>query len=172
VPSVSPKAQPWWRNGPGVLAAVGALIAAVLVVGLVLDRSSIGFGDDASPAAKATSPQYTIALPGGNKATVGEHVYEIVSTRVERRNPGELGLELGVRFTNNARFDANFWTLAFRLAVDGPARAPTNDLNEVVPGGTTAEGRVAFAVPESAKTLALVLEDEVRLPLELRRRSG
>jgi TIR domain-containing protein len=176
-PSVAPKARPWWRTAPGLLIALGALIAALLGLLLVLDRSGIGFGNDNTPPAKATSPrsataQYTVALPGGNKATVGEHVYEIVGTRVERRNPGELGLELVVRFNNKGRFDANFWTLGFRLDVDGAARAPTNDLNEVVPGGTTADGRVAFAVPESARTLALVVENEVRLPLELRRRSG
>jgi TIR domain-containing protein len=177
-PSVSPAAPPWWRRAPGVLIALGALIAAVLGLVLALGR----LGNDDAPAAKATSgptkaqsptsAQYTVALPGGNKATIGEHVYEIVGTRVERRNPGELGLDLVVRFTNNGRFDANFWTRSFRLAVDGAARAPTNDLNEVVPGGTTADGRVAFAFPESAQALALVVEDDVRLPLELGRRSG
>jgi TIR domain-containing protein len=177
-PSVSPEARPRWRRTPVLLAALGVLIAAVL--GLVFAAGR--FGDDNAPAAEATtgattgrsptSSQYTVALPGGSKATVGEHVYEIVGTRVERRNPGELGLELVVRFTNNGRFDANFWTRSFRLDIDGAGRAPTNDLNEVVAGGTTKEGGVSFAVPESSRALALVVEDAVRLPLELRKRSG
>jgi hypothetical protein len=166
-----PTSTPWWRTRRGALAAVGALLAVAAVIGIAL----VGFGDDdaqTSGPTKAQAPagaKYTVAFPGGNKATVGEHVYLIDSTEVEHRNPGELGLVLGVRFTNNGDFDANFWTRSFLLDVDGSGRAPLNDLNDVVAGGTTANGQVVFAVPESAKKLVLVVENEVRLPLELRR---
>jgi hypothetical protein len=153
------------------------LTAAVLALIFAAGK----LGDGTPPAVKATagattgaSPTpsaYTVALPGANKATVGEHVYEIVRTQVAPRNPGELGLDIVVRFTNNGRYDANFWAAAFRLVVDKGLRAPTTiDLNEVVSGGTSKEGRVTFAVPEAARSLALVVEDAVRLPLELKKR--
>jgi TIR domain len=166
---------PWRRTAPRALAAIVALVVAGAGFAFALDRlrdsdasaeSAVAREEPELPA--VLERRFSVVLPAGNRATIDERVYEIVGSRVEQRNPGEQGLHLTVRLTNKARFDTNFWARSFRLVVDGVARAPTSDLNEIVAAGTTGEGVVAFAVPEAARRLVLLVEDQVRVPLVLR----
>jgi hypothetical protein len=159
------------------------------VTGLVLALNQLGVFDDddsTSPAAVATSGSpgapgdettpggeeapYGVSFPQGRAATLDEHVYEVVGTRVERRNPNELALVLTMRMTNGSEVPANFWAATFRLLVDEVPSAPVDDLSEVVEGNSTGEGVVTFTIPEAPGNHVLLFRNsrEVRLPLDVR----
>lgn len=179
----------WWQTLPGALTALAGLITAITGLIVALNQLGVWGADSESPrsgvaatsaAAGTTESEpppaggataYRVSFPQGSKATLGEAVYQVLDTRVEQRNPGELTLGLTIRMTNNNDFDDNFWSSSFRLLVDGLARAPVDSLNELVAGRSSAEGAVSFAVPEAARTLVLQLShvgEEVRLPVEVR----
>jgi hypothetical protein len=172
------------------LTAAAALLSALTGLIIAFDQLGLGRDDDTAATTTAGTPTgetarsepvttaplpaagaaaYRASLPDGATATIGELVYEILETRVERANPGELALDLLVRMRNNQDYDANFWDATFRLLVDGVPRAPNSGLNEVVAGRSADEGTVSFVVPESAADLVLLVgaDDPVRLRIAI-----
>jgi hypothetical protein len=130
----------------------------------------------APPAATRRQPSnpaapYRVSFPAGNRATIGDAVYRFRSVHVERRNPGELELRLTVEMTNNGNYDANFWDRTFRLVVGGRSRAPISGLDDLAPGHSSVDGTVVFAVPDSARSMTLVVGDvpssAVKVPVAL-----
>jgi hypothetical protein len=185
----------WWQTLPGALTALAGLITAI--TGLIVAVNQVGpWSDDNSAAPDVVAASgadrnvttanvpgttkkqtdggasiYRVSFPEGAKATLGDSVYEIVGSRVERRNPGELTLGLTVRMTNNGDYADNLWSSTFRLLVNGLGRAPVNFLDDLVDGGTSKDGPVIFAVPESVRSVELKLrhaDKVVSLPIQLR----
>jgi hypothetical protein len=180
------ESRSWWLTLPGMLSALAGVITAV--TGLVVALTQLtGGGGSATPVAAPSGPagalssvstgtlpgptgSYTAAFPAGAKATVEGAVYELLGANVEVRNPGELGLRLSVRMTNNGPYPANFWDRSFRLRVDGVPRAPVGGLDELVDGQSAKEGVVEFVIPEAARRLSLLVAT-VSLPIVLTRRT-
>jgi len=185
----------WWHTLPGAFTAIAGVITAI--TGLIVAVNQTGLwshGDAASRGRTAesntldsTAPSsrtsgttdsvmhggplaFRVSFPQGTDATLGDAAYKILGTHVGPRNPDELALRLRVRMTNNGPYPANFWSATFRLLVNGVARAPIDELNELVDGNSAGTGVVTFAVPESVRRLALLLlfsDQKVRLPMKL-----
>ena len=117
----------WWQTLPGVLTAGAAIITAV--TGLLVALHQAGFFDHkAQPPAQtqlishptadnsrpveagkmaALVPQggqtpRPLALPEMTQVRSGDHVFKLVSARLETYSPDKVSLRLTVRMTNNA----------------------------------------------------------------------
>jgi hypothetical protein len=177
----------WWHTMPGALTAVAGLITAIATLLVALDQLGT-WGDDgaanAPPSAASDSPaasdpttlpagsdDYGIVFPEGNEATLTYGHYEVVDSRVEPGNPGELALVLTIRMTNNNwHGPLHFTDGTFRLLAGGVARAPSTSLNKLVAFESSLDEDVIFVVRQT-EDLALRLVDQyadnVDLPLEL-----
>jgi len=113
-----------------------------------------------------------IALPALSRVKLGGGAADItiLSAAIEPLDLERRSLTLKVRYLNGGRYPANFWSDSYRLIVDDVPRAPTNLLNEVVPGDSAKEGEVVFELPVSAKNVVLQIssgEEKSRLPFTL-----
>ena len=175
----------WWKTLPGVLTAVAGLITAVtgLIVALHQILPSSGShassppiastGDTGTFAQESTATTnaaaaYRVTFPSGTLARPGAR-YDVLRTRVERYNPGQVALKLTVRMTNEGPYPANFWDSSFRLSFGGATHAPIDGLDDVVEGRSSDVGTIVFVVPDSARRLTLLVGEQhtVRLPIVL-----
>jgi hypothetical protein len=190
----------FWQTLPGMLTATAGLITAVtgLIVAVEQLRPTHSQADgtalntvptNAPPSDGAVSTPLTTkraTAPGGatsgaavvfvqgRLARIGTLLYEITSARGVPDNPGERRLVLNVKLTNNGRYDANFWAASFRLrtaAHTAAPAAPTDQLDDVVHGGTDETAQIDFVVPAAARQATLLIGDDpphaVALPLRL-----
>lgn len=191
--SEKPSGPPsWWQTLPGILTGIAALITAVTGLIVVFNRTgnrsedtrpaslSVPVGaQPGSPAESRTPGQAggagraeSIALPALSRVKLGGGVADvtILSAEIEPLDAERRSLKLRVRYLNGGRYPANFWSDSYRLIVDDVPRAPTNLLNEVVPGDSAKEGEVIFELPVSAKDVVLQIssgEEKSRLPFTL-----
>ncbi|HWA91328.1 MAG TPA: hypothetical protein VG889_14925 [Rhizomicrobium sp.] len=174
---------PRGRIGAGVLGAI------LLVLGLLLrpgssDAVTSGARPPAMSAGGTTAPAPSsdtavappaghpaIALPAGQVIKRDDRTYTILKMQLAQDDATDPSLEITVRMLNEQGYPANFWDDSFRLVVDGMPRAPVSDLNELVETGAAKDGVVKFAVPKTAKTVALQIErfgpDAPSLPIAL-----
>jgi hypothetical protein len=181
-----PQSGGWWRTIPGMLTAAAGIITAV--TGLIVALHQAGVfdgekqkaprvqneaikppkvsGNPAPPAPDATKPSSTsqvapssVNLSAGTQVRVGDLVYTVLATRLERYAPNKLSLTFEVRMTNNGRYPANFWASSFRLLLDGVPRAPENDLNEVVKDHSANEGIVEFVIQDTTTAVGIQIGD-------------
>jgi hypothetical protein len=191
--SEKPPAPPsWWQTLPGILTGLAAIITAV--TGLIVAFNRTGNrSEDARPAslsvsagAQPGSPAESrtpgpvggaggaepIALPVLNRVKLagGDAVITILSAEIEPVDVDRRSLKFGVRYLNDGRYPANFWSSSYRLIVADVPRAPTNSLNEVVPPDSAKEGEVIFELPVSAKDVVLQIssgDERSRIPFKL-----
>jgi hypothetical protein len=181
----------WWQTLPGLLTAVAGIITAV--TGLLVAVHQAGWFNHASaPSAsvQTTSPtSENTAQPGGTSAVQSTAtsrsltlpqttqlryetaVYQLLAARVEPYSPGKVALRLGVRMTNNNRYDANFWAASFRLSSNGALIAPNSDLDELVAANSSKDAEIEFILPDSLAAAGLQMGDvgdgKPSLPLTL-----
>jgi hypothetical protein len=196
--AAGPSERSWWQTLPGMLTAAAALISAITGLIVALHQllpsghstpqpsaatatqttseqaaGATGAGETAAgtktPPANRTSAR--VSFPSGRTARVGEARYDVAGAGASAGNPGELVLAVRVRMTNQSRYDGNFWNRSFRLAAGGETSAPTNFVNDLVPGGTTKTETFDFTVPASTRRATLLVGDDpakaVSLPLVL-----
>lgn len=118
-------------------------------------------------AKRAVSPGFPVLLPQGGSATVGEHRYEVSPMGARLASPGLLALTFEVKLTNESAYDANFWNRTFRLQHGDEASAPTNSVNEVVAGRTTATAQIQFEVPAEVLAATLLVGDDAAAAIAL-----
>jgi len=182
----------WWQTLPGILTGIAAIITAVTGLIVVFNRTGNRSEDPrpasvsapivaqpGSPAASRTpgpgggaGRAQSIALPALSRVKLAGGVADItiLSAEIEPLDLERRSLKLKVRYLNGGRYPANFWSDSYRLIVDDVPRAPTNLLNEVVPGDSAKEGDVVFELPVSAKNVVLQIssgEEKSRLPFTL-----
>lgn len=182
----------WWQTLPGILTGIAAIITAVTGLIVVFNRTGNRSEDTrpasvsapivpqpGSPAASRTpgpgggaGRAEPIALPALSRVKLGGGAADItiLSAAIEPLDLERRSLTLKVRYLNGGRYPANFWSDSYRLIVDDVPRAPTNLLNEVVPGDSAKEGEVVFELPVSAKNVVLQIssgEEKSRLPFTL-----
>jgi hypothetical protein len=131
------------------------------------DRSGDGTTRAAGsgPIARATR----IDVPRLSEVSLGEEVYTVLWASVTQRGPVKR-LRLRIRFVNEGRYPANFWTQAFRLAFADRVIAPVDGPERVVQGNTIDHDAVTFDVPRNLDraTLRIVRSDEsAAIPLDL-----
>jgi len=191
--SEKPSGPPsWWQTLPGILTGIAAIITAVTGLIVVFNRTG-NRSEDAKPAslsvpigAQPGSPAASrtpgpgggpgraepIALPALSRVKLGGGAADItiLSAEIEPLDLERRALKLKVRYLNGGRYPANFWSDSYRLIVDDVPHAPTNLLDEVVPGDSAKEGEVVFELPVSAKNVVLQIssgEEKSRLPFTL-----
>lgn len=167
----------WWQTLPGLLTAAATVITAV--AGLLVALHQAGcFARNPQPSVQTSSESrpiesQSVESPSSTAATVsraltipenaevhsGQAVFKLLSAHIEPYSPDKVSVRLTIRYTNNDRFDANFWAASFRLLVDGSLQAPTNNLDELVPGHSSKEGDVEFVVPANVSTVGLQMGD-------------
>jgi hypothetical protein len=187
-----PPTPSWWQTVPGILTGLAAFITAVTGLILALNhtgnrseevkppsQSLSGGAAPASPAASRTSGPVgaanraqRVALPALSRVTLagGAAVITILSAEIAPIDLDRRSLKFVVRYLNGGRYPSNFWSSSFRLIVEDVPRAPTNSLNEVVPGDSAMEGEVIFELPVSAKDVVLQIssgDERSRLPFKL-----
>ncbi len=118
-------------------------------------------------AKRAVEPGFPVLLPQGGTAAIGEHHYEVSPMGARLTSPGLSALAFEVKLTNSSPYDANFWNRTFRLEHGDEAVAPTNSLNEVVPGRTTASAEIQFEVPADLLTATLLIGDDAATAVAL-----
>jgi hypothetical protein len=191
--SEKPSGPPsWWQTLPGILTGIAALITAVTGLIVVFNRTgnrsedtrpaslSVPVGAQPGSPAESRTPgpaggagrAESIALPALSRVKLGGGVADvtILSAQIEPLDVERRSLKFRVRYLNGGRYPANFWSDSYRLIVDDVPRAPTNLLNEVVPGDSAKEGEVIFELPVSAKDVVLQIssgEEKSRLPFTL-----
>lgn len=167
----------WWQTLPGLLTAAATVITAV--AGLLVALHQVGFfarnpqpsvqtaseshpiasQSVESPSSTAATAPRALTIPGNAEVHSGQAVFKLLSAHIEPYSPDKVSVRFTVRYTNNDRFDANFWAASFRLLVDGSLQAPTNNLDELVPGNSSKEGDVEFVVPANVSTVGLQMGD-------------
>ena len=191
--SETPSGPPsWWHTLPGILTGVAALITAVTGLIVVFNRTgnrsedtrpaslSVPIGAQPGSPAESRTPgpaggagrAESIALPALSRVKLGGGAADvtILSAQIEPLDLERRSVKFRVRYLNGGRYPANFWSDSYRLIVDDVPRAPTNLLNEVVPGDSAKEGEVIFELPVSAKDVVLQIssgEEKSRLPFTL-----
>jgi hypothetical protein len=106
-----------------------------------------------------TSGSYGIEIPQTSEFADGNLTHTLISGSVTPR--GNLSLvRLRIRFTNDGRYDANFWDSSYRLLVGDQTLAPTSNLNEVVSARSLKDGIVSFEVPARTGKVALRVESQ------------
>ena len=185
------KPTPWWQTLPGVITAIAALITAVTGLIAVLhsgtdaprseatvlhDRPGAPPSSLASTSSTSTGTgsagTITLPLPSPSEVTVasGDATIRVLSIRLEPYNAKARSLVVGLRYTNNRDYDANFWDRSFRLIVDDVPREPTRGLNELVGAHAAKEGSVAFEVPVGLTSATLRIingSEQADIPLQL-----
>ena len=195
-PAAPTESKSWWQTLPGVLTAFAGVITAV--TGLILAVRPSTSPAQSRPSVENTGTGYTQASAGASpisgstgttpgrqvrrfrllrlpspsqvKLAHGDVVIDLLRARLEPYNATTRTLTLTVRFTNNGRYDANFWAASFRLIVDGVPRAPTNGLNELVAGHSAKDGDAVFEIPNDTTSVALRLlwgDEQTDVPLEV-----
>jgi hypothetical protein len=183
---VDERSTPWWQTIPGALSALAAVLTAITGLIVVLrpaptERTAAppavshvenGVVAASTPSNATPRAARQLALPNPVEVRLahGDTVVRVLSARLEPYNTNARSLVLTVRYTNNGRYPANFWTATFRLLVDDVPRAPTNDLNKVVDGQSAAEGDVVFEIPATTRrvTLRILSGDEhADVPLDV-----
>jgi len=175
----------WWSTLPGLLTGLAAIITAVTGLFVAFTHlngrseptppsstssassspsaassaSIASSGPSAAPTAGSprSSLSGAIALPELHqvKHGGGDTVITILSADFEPIDADRRLLKFRVRYLNNGKYPANFWTDSYRLIIEDAPRAPTNSLNEVVAAGEAKEGDVVFQLPVSAKDVVL-----------------
>jgi hypothetical protein len=178
-------------NRSAVLLAAVAIVGIAAIIGsAVLNRpadvtpsephtsvAAVTRSNDAAttPAvAPPAAPETDVRLPGGGAAELGESVYEILDAGVRRFGNGSQ-LALKVRLINRGRYDALFSDGSFRLLVGEESSAPTSGLVQVVPGESSKDGEVTFAltsVPPTARLQISAGNEKGEIPLDLSGRAG
>lgn len=170
------ESKAWWQTLPGLLTALAAILTAF--TGLLVALNQMGLFhhahlpaaapaessasvSTASPAgAQAANPaSLLLRLPANAELHAEGAVYTLLSARLNPYSPSERALNLTVRMTNNAGYDANFWAASFRLSVNGTLENPTGNLDEVVPAHSAREGEIEFLIPANASTVGLQMGD-------------
>ena len=187
-PAGGAEATSWWRTLPGMLTATAGLVSAItgLVVAVQQLRPAHSGTPTATVAAQppASAPSETptvaagaaamrVSFPAGTTVTANHGLrFDVLSADTSVDNPGRLALAVHVKMTNPGQYDANFWNRSFRLRVGSDTSAPTNFLNDIVPGGTTKVGEVDFVLDAGTRQATLLVGDDpstaVALPLSLR----
>lgn len=197
--SEKPEATPnWWLTLPGILTGLAAVITAVTGLMVAFNHTSTRSDDANSASASApasASPSVSRAAPVGSSAESpgrpggargatpialpavnpvklagGAAVITILSAEVEPIDLERRSLKFAVRYLNAGRYPANFWSDSYRLIVADVPRAPTNLLDEVVPGDSAKEGEVIFEVPMNTKDVVLQIssgDEKSRIPFKL-----
>lgn len=127
------------------------------------DSADLPLGvEGAGPAAEAFAfppgpRRVLVDGPAEVKFTGGTRVtYTLLAAATEARRPGVLGLRLRMRMTVlDGGGGANFWDSNFRLVVDGEARPPDSNLNELVDARAAKDADISFELPEAVRTLVL-----------------
>ena len=170
----------WWTTMPGLLTGAAAVIAAVtgLVTLFVPHKepppassplSQTASSPPSLPASATGPAQISLAgpevpvLPKVVLAGPGEvsfekyrpSTYTVLGIEALPRTPTHYVLDFRVRLLTRSSMDMNFWDSGFRLLIDGLPSAPDSNLNELVAGNATKEGKVSFQVPYGARRLAL-----------------
>ena len=123
-------------------------------------------GNTASPAAM------NIALPAISEVKIddGDTVIRILKIELEPYNAENKSLKFTLRFTNNRKYDSNFWQRSFRLLVEGVPQAPVNSLNEVVSSNSAKIGEVVFEIPMATSQAVFQISganDKTEIPVAL-----
>jgi len=186
----------WWQTIPGIMTGLAAIITAI--TGLILAINHTSARSDAAPIASssptpsslsptasrtslsgvalAASPSSgAVALPALHevKFADGSATVTVLSVNVEPIDVDRRSVKFHLRYTNTSDGYANFQNRLFRLIVDDLPRAPTmgNELNELVPSGSTKDGDVRFDVPNGLKDVVFQITDlhgeKTRLPFKL-----
>ena len=168
-----PKSKGWWQTVPGLLTAAATVITAATGLLVALHQAGCFAHNPQSaaqtqseshsaesqtatnPSSAGVTPSRPLAIPENAEVRSGQAIYKLVSARLEPYSPDKVSVHFTVRYTNNDRFDANFWAASFRLSVNGLLQAPTNNLDELVSGHSAKEGDVEFVVPANASTVGL-----------------
>src|SRR5262245_47570300 len=132
--------ESWWTTLPGLLTGLAAVITAVTGLIVAYNRINPSLAEmTATPSTTASSVQsappkgpasvskaLAIALPSPSEVKVnsGETVIRILKVELQPYNAEKNALKFTVRYTNNGRFDANFWERSFRLLVDDVPQPP------------------------------------------------
>jgi hypothetical protein len=109
-----------------------------------------------------------VGFPEGRHVTINDLGYDVVSTQVSTKNPGQIELALQVRMTNSGRYPANFWNQTFRLRIGPDTKPPTSFLDDLVAAGTTKSGEVDFTLPRSTQSGTLLVGDDPAQAIGLR----
>src|SRR5215831_16626783 len=184
-PMADEKSTPsWWQTVPGIMTGLAAIITAI--TGLILALNHTSARSDAAPVVSSSpSPSSSpltasttsssgvspaasrssgaIALPELHevKFADGSATVTVLSVNVEPIDVDRRSVKFHLRYTNTGDRAANFQNRLFRLIVDDLPRAPTmgNELNELVPSGSTKDGDVRFDVPNGLKDLVFQITD-------------
>ena len=173
--SEKPSGPPsWWQTLPGILTGIAALITAVTGLIVVFNRTG-NRSEDTRPASLSVPRRRATRFAGGiayawpgrrrgsrgvdcppalSRVKLGGGVADvtILSAEIEPLDVERRSLKLRVRYLNGGRYPANFWSDSYRLIVDDVPRAPTNLLNEVVPGDSAKEARSSSSYPSVQRT--------------------
>jgi len=185
--SEKPEGKPrWWQTVPGILTGVAAIITAVtgMVLAFNAIRQARSGGDvpkpviSSPPIVSASAPSAgadavtSVTLPEIHqiKLAGGAAVITVLSAELEPIEAERRSLKFVVRHLNTSRYATNFWSSSYRLLIDDIPRAPTNDLNEIIPGDSAKEGEVVFEVPARTRDVVLQIssgEEKRRIPFRL-----
>ena len=190
----------FWQTLPGMLTAAAGLITAITGLIVAVQQLRPSHSDaggtapstvpaDAPPTTGAASTALTTTratvtggatheaaavVLQGRRARIGTLLYEVASARAVPDNPGDRRLVLKVKLTNSGRYDANFWAASFRLRAGDHTAAPappTDELDDVVHGGTDETAQIDFVLPAAARQATLLIGDDparaVALPLRV-----
>jgi hypothetical protein len=176
--------ESWWTTLPGILTGVAAVITAVTGLIVAYNRmtppaaektETPSTASSVESPAKGTAPSgkaVAIALPASSEVKLdsGDTVIRILKVELEPYNSEKKALKFNVRYTNNGRYDANFWERSFRLLVDDIPQPPTNSLNEIVAGNSAKTADVIFEIPVAVNQVVLQIighTDKTQIPVPL-----
>jgi hypothetical protein len=192
--------QSWWTTLPGILTGLAAVLTAVSGLMIAFHQVSgrddaqgtakkttsggqayvreSGAGSASSSTANASNSvassaaKVELPLPAIREAKLdgGNTVINILKVELQPFNAEKRALKFTVRHTNNGRYEANFWSNSYRLLVDDIPQAPTNLLDELVPGDSAKVGEVIFEIPLTVEQVVLQISsgnDKTRITVPL-----
>jgi hypothetical protein len=176
--------ESWWTTLPGILTGVAAVITAVTGLIIAFNRMTPPAAEKTETPATASSVESSakgtpsnskavaIALPALSEVKIdsGDTAIRILKVELQPYNAEKKALKFSLRYTNNRRYDANFWERSFRLLVDDIPQPPTNSLNEIVAGNSAKTADVIFEIPVAVDQVVLQiigLTDNTQIPVPL-----
>ncbi len=187
-PAGEPKRQSFWSTLPGILTAIAGVLTAVTGLTVALNQMRHPSAGDSQQVAISTPTTGSLTtptvvrkdeaagqgatLPAGQEARMGggQHVFTILSARLDPFNAETRALRLKVQFLNNSKvFDRTYYS-TFRLLVDNLPLAPVDAPLEQIEALSAIDVDYTFRIPASARQAVLRIgwnEEVSEIPIDL-----
>jgi TIR domain len=130
--------------------------------------------DTPSQAARPIQPTF-LAIPEPGQAPLGAAIYQLMSIRLEPYDAERDSLIFAIRMINQQATQANFWSLSFKLLVDGIPLEPSDLLNVLVDPHAALDRELTFTVTKAGRQVVLQISragEKAAVPIDTSARAA